>query len=270
MDEFAAHQDIKWNGHVGVAQYGGGDQSMVVMFYLKPIRNPAKSAESGRPYFDDKIFVRIHPPGERLNIVEREASETDKRRFPMQWAQFNQNAPQTAQGTPIDFLFAANPSVAAALKASGVHTVEQCAQLSAHAIETIGMGAQQWVNEAQRYLEVANKGVKASQLKKIVEEKDRQITSLEHKIDLLETELNHLREMQTNNVTMQDVQQMIANQGGNGRRGVFAPGKQLNPNFDSQTSQINATHATRDLAKAKATKKAAPAPAKRARARISG
>ena len=69
MDDFQGHTGIKWQGDVGVVQYGGGDSKQVVMFYLKPVRNPAKSAEMGRPYFDDKVFVRIHPPGERLNIV---------------------------------------------------------------------------------------------------------------------------------------------------------------------------------------------------------
>jgi len=260
MDDFQVHNGIKWQGDVGVVQYGGGDPSMVVMFYVKPVRNPSKSAESGRPYFDDKVFVRIHPPGERLNIVEREATDTDKRRFPMQWNQFVQNAPQTADGTPIDFLFADKPSVAAALKASGVHTVEQCGALSAHAIESIGMGAQQWVNEAMRYLEVANKGVKASQLKAALDEKDREIHSLKHTLDLVQAELAHLRENQTNAVTMEDFQRMFANQSG---RGVFPPGKQLNPNFDAQSAQIAATHITKDLSKSKTS------PAKRSRARIS-
>lgn len=268
MTEFTQHQSIRWNGDVGVVQYGGGDPSMVVMFYLKPVRNPGKSAESGRPYFDDKVFVRIHPPGERLNIVEREANDGDRKRFPMQWAQFKENSPQTAEGTPIDFLFQANPSVAAALKASGVHTVEQCANLSAHAIETIGMGAQQWVNEATRYLEVANKGVKASQLKAALDEKDREIGSLKHTLALVQEEVEFLREKQNKNVTMEDVQQLLANQGGDGKRGVFAPGRQMGKSFDAQTAQINATHATSDVAKERAAKKAGPAN-KRSRARVS-
>lgn len=267
MDDFQAHQSIRWQGDVGVVQYGGGDPSMVVMFFMKPIANSAKSAEAGRPYFDDKVFVRIHPPGERLNIVEREASEVDKNRFPRQWAQFKENAPQVCEGTPIDMLFAAKPSIGAALKASGVHTVEQCAALSAHAIETIGMGAQQWANEAIRYLEVANKGVKASQLKAALDDKDREINSLKHALGLVQEELERIRESQNQTVTMADVQQMMANQGGNGRRGVFAPGKQLNPTFDAQSAQINATHATNDLANSKVAKKTAPA--KRERARIS-
>lgn len=268
MDDFQVHSGIKWQGDVGVVQYGGGDTSMVVMFFLKPIRNAAKSAEEGRPWFDDKVFVRIHPPGERLNIIEREANDSDKRRFPMQWAQYRENAPQTADGTPIDMLFADKPSVAAMLKASGVHTVEQCAKLSAHAIETIGMGAQQWVNDAQRYLEVADKGVKASQLKRALDEKDQKINTLENKIDLLQAELTHWRESQGQTVTMADVQQMLAQNGGQGKRPLYAPGKQLASTFDAQTAQINGTHATRDLSNAKAKAKK-PDTSKRPRARIS-
>lgn len=265
MDDFQVHSGIKWQGDVGVVQYGGGDPSMVVMFFTKPVRNAVLSEQNGRPFFDDKIYVRIHPPGERLNIIEREATDGDKRRFPMQWMQFKENAPQTADGTPVDMLFASKPSVAAMLKASGVHTVEQCAKLSAHAIETIGMGAQQWVNDAQRYLEVADKGVKASQLKAALDEKDRKINTLENQIDMLKTELEHIRENQNNTVTMADVQRLVAQQGGGGMRGVFPPGKQLNnENFDAQSAQINNTHITNDL-KAKPSKKAEP---KRQRARI--
>ena len=252
MDELSGHSGIKRMGDWGgVVQYGGGDPSMVVMFFLKPIHNPTRSNEQGSPQYDDKVFVRIHPPGERLNIIEREATDQDKKRFPMQWVQYKENAPQVSNGTPIDMLFPASPATAAALKASGVHTVEQCAELSAHAIETIGMGAQQWVNTAQRYMEVANKGVKASQLRADLDARDREIHSLKNKVDLLTTELNHMREMQGQNVTMADVQQMLAQNGGAGRRPLMpAGGQQLGKPFDAQTAQINATHKTTDLKKA--------------------
>lgn len=261
MDDFLPnHNGIQRLGDWGgVAQFGGGDQSMVVMFYQRPVRNPAKSAEGGRPYFENKIYVRIHPPGERLNIVDKEATEIERRRFPQQWAQFQANRPQISDGTPIDMLFAANPAVAEMLKASGVHTVEQCAKLSAHAIESIGMGAQQWANEAVRYMEVADKGVKASQLKKALDDKDQEINTLKHKIDLMQDELTKLRNNQSSAVTMEDVQRLLAGNGGNGNRGVFV--NNPNAHFDAQAAQINATHATNDLAKA------AKAP-KRSRVRI--
>jgi hypothetical protein len=266
MDELPLHSGIKRMGDWGgVVQYGPGDSSMIVMFYLKPVINPSQSDANNRPTYDDKIFVRIHPPGERLNIVDRPATDNDKKRFPVQWMQFRENAPQETSGTPIDMLFPSTPSVSAALKASGVHTVEQCAELSAHAIETIGMGAQQWVNTAHRYLQVANKGVKASELRKMTEDKDREIHSLKHTLDLMKKEIDHLREQVGGAVTMNDVQQLFANQGGGGKRGVFPPGN-LPQSFDAQGAQIAATHITRDLAKK--SPKTVEAPPRRTRARI--
>ncbi len=273
MEDFIGHSGIQKMGDWGgIAQYGPGDAGMVVLFFLKPIHSPAKSAEAGSPQYIDEVFVRIHPPGERLNIIERRATDMDKRRFPQQWALFQQNKPQTNDGTPIDMLFPAQPSIAAALKASGVHTVEQCAELSAHAIETIGMGCQSWVNDATRYLEVANKGVKASQLKAAMESRDRENASLKHKIELLEEELGNLRAHAASSVTMEQVQSMLANAGGGqGHRPQFAPGKQQP--FDAQAAQIAATHITKDLAKAKQAKAPAKAsvpsvPVKRKRARV--
>lgn len=265
MDDFQAHSNIKPMGNWGgVVEYGPGDAGMIVMFYLKPVVNPGKSKEAGRPFYEDQVFVRIHPPGERLNIIDRKAMDNDKKRWPMQWAQFRDNAPQVTNGTPVEMLFPANPANAAALKASGVHTVEQLADLSAHAIENIGMGAQQWVNDAKRYLQVANKGVKASEMKAMLEERDRTINSQSHTIELLQAEVAALREHAQQTVTMQDVQQMLANQGGRqGQRAQFAPGKQQP--FDHQAAQIAANHITNDLAKAA---KAKPA-AKRARLRVS-
>ncbi len=264
MDDFQAHSQIKPMGNWGgIVEYGPGDAGMIVLFYLKPVINPAESTKQSRPVYDDKVFVRIHPPGERLNIIDRLATDQDKKRWPMQWAQFRDNAPQSSSGTPVDLLYPAQPSIPAALKASGVHTVEQLAELSAHAIENIGMGGQQWVNDAQRYLQVANKGVKASELKKLLEDRDREIASQKNTIELLTAEVQHLREHAQQTVTMQDVQQMLANQGGHqGHRAQFAPGKQQP--FDAQAAQIAANHITNDLAKAK-TKPAA----KRARLRVS-
>ena len=76
-------------------------------------KSPAKSAELGRPYSEDQIYVRIHPPGERLNIVDRRANEDDKRRFPQQWHLFSQQKEQHPEGTQIELLYPEYPAVAA-------------------------------------------------------------------------------------------------------------------------------------------------------------
>lgn len=249
MNDFVSHSGITWNGHVGTVQYGGGDQRMVVLFYKRPTHNPAKSNAEGRPFYEDKTFVRIHPPGERLNIVEREATESDKRRWPVHWAQYQQNQEQIPEGTPIDMLYPDQPSIGATLKASGVHTIEQCAALSGPAIDGIGMGAQRYCNDAQKYLAVSQRGVNATKFRSELEARDREIHTLKHTIGLLQEQVQRLNQAQTGEISLTQLQAAIA--GLQGRPGMPFSGTTVPvaQQFDAQTAQINATHVTKGLRK---------------------
>jgi hypothetical protein len=251
---FANPTNIEWKGSVGTVEYGGGDKNMLAMFYTKPKVNQQKSTEAGRPFYEDVTFVRIHPPGERLNIVDRPATQNDARRWPVQWAQFSQNKQQIPDGTPIDLLYPEQPSIGAMLRSNSVHTIEQCGELSGMAIDQIGMGCQRYVNDANKYLQAANKGVKASQLRHELDERDSQIRTLTMTVDTLQNEVRQLRDNAMNSVGMQQVQQLIAGQQGRPQYPAGAP-KQMAPAFDSQTAQINATHTTRDIARNAAKKR---------------
>lgn len=235
MDEFAPARNINWNGHVGTVDYGN-NQNMVVMFYNKAEPNPAKSNAAGRPIFEDKVFVRIHPPGERLNIVDREADESHKRRYPIQWRQFQEQKQQIPEGTPIDLLYPDHPSVGATLRAHGVYTIEQCADLSANAIETIGMGAQTYVNTAKNYLSASNKGVKAVEFRKTIDDLQQQNKLLERQVEQLKGQLDQvLQQRLTGQDAVAQIQSMLA---GQMQRPQYMP----NVGFDPAVAQINATH----------------------------
>ena len=253
VDEFSGHTGIKWNGNVGTVEYGGGDRSMVAMFYNRPMHNPARSQTEGRPFYEDRIYVRIHPPGERLNIVDRPATEQDRRRFPTQWHQFQDNRQQIPEGTPIDLLYPEQPSIGATLRASGVHTIEQCSELSGVAIDEIGMGAQKYCNDAQKYMQAASKGVGASQLRHELEERDSRIRTLDQTIQSLQAKVQQLMEVNSQGVELAHLQQQLA---GMQLRPTYPAGapKQMTPTFDPQMAQINATHATGDIARAKRTR----------------
>src|SRR5215475_9632180 len=124
-DGLAPGTGINWQSEtVGVVEYAA-DKNQQAIFYIEPQPDPQKSAEMGRPIKKDTIMVRIAPPGERLNIVIRPAQQSDTRRWPTQWNQFQQHKKQTVEGTPIEMLFPQTPSIAENLKASGVYTVEQ-------------------------------------------------------------------------------------------------------------------------------------------------
>lgn len=238
VDEFglATSGNIQWQGDWGGIVQMERNNNMAI-FFNKAVHNPARSAERGHPHYDNIVFVRIAPPGERLNIVERPAREEDRRRFAVQWAQFSQNQEQLPEGMPIDLLYPEQPAVAATLRASGVFTVEQCASLSGTAIDSIGMGAQQYANDAQKMLEMANKGVTAVQHRRALEERDQKIRLLENNIQQLQATVSRL-ESQTNAApNLEQIQTLLA---GLQQRPVHLPGM----GFDSQTAAINANHAS--------------------------
>lgn len=251
MNDFTARvTGINWDigQGVGMVEYDGGSKGQLAIFYNRGMHDPIASAQSGRVINKDRVYIRVSPPGERLNVVDRPATEEDKRRWPMQWQQFIKNHEQIPDGTPVDLLYPEKPSIAMTLKGNGVHTIEQLADLSGHAIDTVGMGAQQWVNTAKAYLEKANRGVTITQHRREMEGKDQQIKLLERQVQDLSAELRVIREQSSQAVSMQQVQDMMAGMMG---RPVFPqPGhlavgglSSLSKQFDPQTQQINAVNA---------------------------
>lgn len=136
----------------------GNDQQSVVIFYKRPVLNIAKTKEAKVKIFEDVTYVKIHPAGERYNVIDRPIQDADKHRFQLQWSQFLQDQTQVPEGTPIDLLFPNFPSIADNLKSYGIYTIQQLAGLSASAIDNIGMGSQDWVNKAKEYLSAATDG----------------------------------------------------------------------------------------------------------------
>lgn len=244
MDDFLpSHSGIQWNGFVGVAQYSSGQN--VVLFYNKPVHNPAKSTAEGRPVYEDKVYVRIQGPGDRFTVIDRPATQAEMQRYPVQWAQFQQNKQQTAPGTPIEMLYPDTPSIPATLRASGVQTIEQCAELSGPSIDAIGMGAQQYSNDAKRYLEMASKGMHHAQVKKELEERDSKIRVLEQQVLMLKGQLDKFISSNQNTPTLEQLHAILQ---GMSQRPAFPPaGMAPTQQFDAQAAQIAAVHPSNDM-----------------------
>jgi hypothetical protein len=98
-------------------------------------------------------YVTVQHPGENLSVIDRPVKDEDKRRWPQEWERYQAGKDQIPNGILIATLFAGHPGIIKTLERENVLTVEQLAGLSAHAINGIGMGCQDWVNAAKRHLE---------------------------------------------------------------------------------------------------------------------
>lgn len=189
---FAQPTGIEWGSadrSYGRVKYGD-DSQLVVIFYTRPVFNALLSQQKGTRQYENQTWIKMHPPGEKLNIIDRRVQESDKVRFPHQWNMFLQNKTQVPDGTPIDLLFPNNPAVAENLRAFGVHTIQQCANLSAHALDTIGMGAVDWKNMAVKYIENAKSGTAFLQLQTESARKDQEIKLLKRQLEQMQAQLD--------------------------------------------------------------------------------
>ena len=221
--------DWQAGGHTGMVRWGN-DDNLLVMFYNKSVHVPALSTE-GRPVYKDMIYIKIQQPGEMLNVIDRPVEENDKRRFRTQWANFIHDRTQVPEGVPIALLFPNHPAVGENLRAVGVYTIEQCANLTAHAIDTIGRGGQEYVNKAKQYLEMANKGANFHALQKQLEEEQQKTRILENSVAQMKAQLDALNTKMVDPV----------------RASLSPP---FIPNYDAQAERINNNAPTKEYAQA--------------------
>lgn len=201
----------------GMVQYGPTDDKLIVGFYKRSVLNAARSREEGKPIYEGRDYVKIQHPGETHNVVDRPVQDNDKRRWPHRWAQYQAGVTQIPDGVPLNQLFPDKPQIVDTMRGYNIHTVEQLANLSADAIGTVGLGAQEWVNAAQRYMARVEKGINHHQFEQAINQRDQKIATLERQIAEL-TALVQAREAKAN------------------------PTPKVAPDFDAQTDQINATH----------------------------
>jgi hypothetical protein len=166
-----------------------------VVFHAKQILDPVATAQHGRPQFKSVDYVRIQHPGER-DYTDDPVSDKPNivMMFPRQWAAYQQAKVYVPEGTPVEMLFpqAEEAPIAGNLRAQGIHTVEQLANLNSAGMERVGMGAQHYVNHAKKYLETSSKGVEYHRLQKELAARDNKIEVLENNQRLLQSQLNQL------------------------------------------------------------------------------
>lgn len=183
----AAQHNLQGSQTVGMASHGN-DSGLYVEFSIEAVHQPFKSAEAGRPIFEDTPYITIHFPGDKTKKVVRpvkmeddDSGPADSTRFPKQWAAFKNQQTQTASGTPVTEWPPLTKSQALELKSMNIHTVEQLAQLPDTACSWLG--SRDLRTKAAQWLETAKDHAGESRLQAVVDQQKAQIEALQAQID---------------------------------------------------------------------------------------
>jgi hypothetical protein len=141
-----------------------GDETLLVMFFIEPVENKAKSIEEGRPIFEDVEHISIRSGGSR-DERRRPARDADKTRFPRHYAAFKARTTQEIMsGTPLTEWTGCTRSQVEELKFLNILTVEQVAGVSDQNAQSM-RGLVTLKQSAQKYLEAATGSVEIQALR---------------------------------------------------------------------------------------------------------
>lgn len=177
---------------MAMSQATGGDQSLLVKFFLHPRENGAKSKEAGRPIFEEVPYVSIKQPGQKDSEIVAPASDRHKKRFPEHWRRFLAREDQEqVTGTLLEEWPGVTRSIVEELKHFNIRTVEQLANLSDANAQNI-MGINGLKQRASDWLESSSNQASAIALRestemneallKVVEEQKELIANLQSRL----------------------------------------------------------------------------------------
>lgn len=127
-------------------------------FFTEPVKLEFQSAQEGRPIYEEREFVRIMIPGDRLSSPVERVSDEHKTRWPAEYKAFKDGLETPVEGVPLREWPQVNHSRVKELAHFNIHTVEQLAGVSDAHLNNLGMGARELRERAKLFLEVAAKG----------------------------------------------------------------------------------------------------------------
>lgn len=166
-----------------------------VTFYNHPEPDKKASAEAGRPIYRDVPYIKIRFPGDKHRTIDQPAHGKHRRdpetnqwltykdTFPEHWAAFQKAGDDAVVGTPLGELPFLTNAKREELRSLNIYTAEQLASLADRTIAKLGMGFRSLVEQAQAYLDRAEKLVSQGELEKRNKELEDRLAKLEAMLD---------------------------------------------------------------------------------------
>lgn len=166
-------------GYTALAENpNAGDEKLHVTFHAEPVKNERRSAEEGRPIYDEVDYIRIAVPGDATNIIYQPLDEVHLRRFGRRYEAWRRNGrEEVVSGTPLK----AWPSITRAQVEELAHfncrTVEQLAGMPDN-VSGKFPGIQALKRKAADYLEAARGNAPTTQLRAELEARDAEMAAM--------------------------------------------------------------------------------------------
>lgn len=158
-------------------------QKVSVEFRMDSVQSQIQSEQAGHPVFVEKPFVTVVIPGSGNTIIDTIADEIYQKRFPEQWARFQSGLKgASVSGWRLESWPAVNTAQVKTLQYMGVHTVEQLADLSDTACQSVGMGTLELRVKAKAAIEAARGGADVERLAAENKRRDDEMESLRAQI----------------------------------------------------------------------------------------
>ena len=132
------------------------EDKMFVEFYTDPVHMVAESEVQGRPIYKEFEHIKIVIPGDQSNIIERRATDEDKKKYPNAWLRFQNSVKSGFDGTPLEQWPQINRAQVKECKHVDIHTVEHMSALSDALCAKMGPGFTDLRAKAKAYLMAAN------------------------------------------------------------------------------------------------------------------
>lgn len=177
-----------------------GDAVLAVRFYQKEYELSFKTTQEGRPMYEMRDYVRIEVPGNQLSIIDTLANEDHKRRFPLQWAAYQNSKgrdSESVQGTLMRDWSILNAAQVKELEHYRFYTVEQVANASDLQLQSIGMVAGMspiaFREKARAYLSNAKGSAVVMQQAEELARRDAQIQAQEERLREMALAMEEMR-----------------------------------------------------------------------------
>lgn len=174
-------------------------------FYMKAIKNEAKSKEAGRPIFEDRLYFKDLMPGDRNMEIDRPIKEDElneiknyvpdredskdkvayMRMLQQLLHRFEQGQSQEQQGYPLKQWPQVTASQVKEMEFAGIFTVEQLAELPDDAAQNLGRGYFTLKQAAKEFFETADKTAKINEQDEKISKQDDEIAKLKAELAAL-------------------------------------------------------------------------------------